>query len=77
MGCWGRNIYGLSGCNASGILKMTALGRLLAERMAGMDSSLLREADLFCRPTFIPPDPVRRLAVAAAIRKLNRQVARP
>lgn len=77
MGCWGRNIYGLSGCNASGILKMTALGRLLAERMAGMDSSLLRETDRFCRPTFIPPDPVRRLAVAAAIRKLNRQVARP
>lgn len=67
-----EKLYGVSGCNGSGILKMTMLGTLLVDSMLGIDSELLSRTHHFSRPNFIPPDPVRRMAVNLNIRKLRR-----
>ncbi len=67
-----KNVYGLSACNASGILKMTALGGLLAEDIAGMDSPLLRETKQFARPQWMPPEPIRRIAVHMQMARMKR-----
>ncbi len=67
-------LYAVSGCNASGILKMTALGHLLAELACGTHSSLLGETLVFSRPSFIPPDPIRRLAVGMQMQRFQREL---
>lgn len=70
----GKQLYAVSGCNASGILKMTALGKLLVDSMAGAASPLLEQTIRYSRPTFIPPDPIRRIAVSMSIGKIKRQI---
>lgn len=70
----GRRLYGVSGCNASGILKMTALGSLLADMACDVDSPLLQESRIHCRPSFIPPEPFRTVAVNLNLQKLKRQL---
>lgn len=67
-------IYAVSGCNASGILKMTALGHLLVDFMAGKPSALLEQTATFSRPTFMPPDPLRRIAVNINLRKFQKEL---
>ncbi|CAM5303561.1 glycine/D-amino acid oxidase-like deaminating enzyme [Aquamicrobium terrae] len=67
-----RNIYALSGCNASGILKMTALGKLLAEEIADADSPLLTDTRRFARPQWIPPEPLRSLAVSYNVARMKK-----
>ena len=74
MGRFGRNLYGVSGCNASGILKMTALGHLLADLASGKDSALLRETQQHCHPSLIPPEPIRSIAVNLNLRRLKKQL---
>lgn len=71
---YGEKLYGVSGCNASGILKMTALGTLLADAMLGVPSGLLESTRRHSHPSFIPPDPIRRMAVNLNIRKLKREL---
>lgn len=70
----GEKVYGLSGCNASGILKMTMLGKLLVDSIAGISSALLQQTQYLSRPSFIPPDPIRRIAVNLSIRKIQQQM---
>jgi glycine/D-amino acid oxidase-like deaminating enzyme len=70
----GDKLYGLSGCNASGILKMTMLGKLLVDSIAGVPSALLKQTQELSRPNFIPPDPIRRIAVDLSIRKIQHQI---
>lgn len=67
-------LYAVSGCNASGILKMTALGRMLAELATESHSPLLDETLAFSRPAFIPPDPIRRMAVSMQIQRFQREL---
>lgn len=71
----GRGLYAISGCNASGILKMTALGALLADTVAGERSALLAQTRKLSKPRFIPPDPFRRIAVQLNIHKFQRELA--
>lgn len=71
-GKMGTNIYALSACNASGILKMTALGRLLAEAIAGIDSPLLRDTERFARPSWIPPEPLRSVGVHYSLARMKK-----
>ncbi|MGB6008111.1 NAD(P)/FAD-dependent oxidoreductase [Castellaniella sp.] len=66
------NVYALSACNASGILKMSALGTLLAEAIAGIDSPLLRDTEQFSNPQWIPPEPLRSLAVHCSLARMKR-----
>ncbi|PJX25578.1 hypothetical protein CAP48_05920 [Advenella sp. S44] len=74
LGQFGRRLFGVSGCNASGILKMTALGTLLADMACGVGSSLLQETRIHCRPGYIPPEPFRTVAVNLNLQKLKRQL---
>ncbi len=74
MGRLDHNLYGVSGCNASGILKMTALGYLLADLASGKDSALLQETQRHCRPSLIPPEPIRTIAVNLNLRRLKKQL---
>ncbi|WP_322057896.1 FAD-binding oxidoreductase [Paraburkholderia sp. J63] len=67
-------LYTLSGCNASGILKMTALGELLADIVSGADSPLLAETLRFADPGFIPPEPIRRIAVHLNLKRFAREL---
>ncbi len=67
-------MHAVSGCNASGILKMSAMGKLLADSAAGVASPLLTQTRGFSRPNFIPPDPLRRIAVHLNIGKIARQM---
>ena len=69
-----EGMHVVSGCNASGILKMSAMGKLLAESAAGIASPLLTQTRGFSRPNFIPPDPLRRIAVHLNIGKIARQM---
>lgn len=66
------NIYALSACNASGILKMTALGKLMAESIAGHQSKLLKNTEQFSNPTWIPPEPLRGLAVSYSFSRMKK-----
>ena len=70
-------VHAVSGCNASGILKMSAMGKLLAESAAGVESALLGQTRAFSRPGFIPPDPLRRIAVHLSINRIARAMKRP
>src|SRR5690606_29412217 len=74
LGQFGRRLYAVSGCNASGILKMTALGSLLADMACDIDSPVLQESRIHCRPNFIPPEPLRAVAVNLNLQKLKRQL---
>ncbi|WP_315928145.1 FAD-binding oxidoreductase [Mesorhizobium sp. SP-1A] len=71
----GPGLYGVSGCNGSGIIKMSLLGKLLAEHIAGQDSTLLRGCLEWAKPSWIPPEPLRRIGVAMSMRKHIRLVA--
>ncbi len=68
------NVYALSACNASGILKMTALGKLLAEKIAGISSPLLIDTERYSKPLWIPPEPIRSLAVNYNFSKLKKKM---
>ena len=70
----GNNTVVLSGCNASGILKMTALGTRAADLLVGNESATLRETVQYCRPSYIPPEPLRKLGVEMSIRKFKREL---
>lgn len=62
-----KGIYAAVGCNGGGILKGTAYGKLLAELIMGQDSDLLRDALSLPQPTWIPPEPIRRIAIQSTI----------
>src|SRR3546814_1735134 len=71
-----KNLYAVSGCNASGILKMTALGTLMAEAVCGTESALLRDTERFSRPAWIPPEPLRGIGVAYSVARMKRAMLR-
>ncbi|MFM0625568.1 hypothetical protein [Paraburkholderia xenovorans] len=67
-------MYGVSGCNGSGIIRMSLLGRLPAEQIAGQSSPMLERCMAWATLTWIPPEPLRRIAVSMSMRKYQRQM---
>lgn len=63
-----NNVFASVGCNGVGILKGTIYGALLAEASMGGQSSLLTDALSLSQPNWLPPEPLRRMAITAAIR---------
>lgn len=60
---WGQldqGLYGFAGCNGSGIVKGTVLGKRLAEQISGQDSTAAILA-AFGTPNRIAPEPFRTL----------------
>lgn len=68
LGQLGPGLFAAAGCNGSGILKGSMNGKLLAEMASGHASAALRAARMLDGPNWLPPEPVRRLGVEAAIR---------
>lgn len=63
----GEGLYVSIGCNGAGMLKGSVFGKLLGEMATGAESPELAEALGFERPSWLPPEPIRRLAVMSAI----------
>jgi glycine/D-amino acid oxidase-like deaminating enzyme len=61
-------LYASVGCNGVGVLKGSIHGKLLAEMAAGSQSPLLSDLLSLARPTWLPPEPLRRIGVKSAIR---------
>lgn len=64
----GDSLWITAGCNGAGVALGSALGALLADLALGIDSALLRDAQALPRPGWLPPAPLLRLGVGAALR---------
>lgn len=64
----------ISGCNASGILKMTALGSLAAKDLLSNSSKLLAATKKHSKPTYIPPDPIRSAVVRFKVNQMKKEL---
>lgn len=63
-----KGLYVSVGCNGAGVLKGSVFGKLLGEMAMGLDSASLADVLSFDGPNWLPPDPVRKIAVTSAIR---------
>lgn len=61
-------VYISIGCNGAGLLKGSVFGKLLGEMACDAESPALADALGFERPTWLPPEPVRGIAVRSVIR---------
>lgn len=68
----GPNMFASVGCNGAGVLKGTIYGKLLAESILGVDSDELRMVVSLDKPTWLPPEPFRKVFVGAAINRFRR-----
>ena len=62
-----RGLYISIGCNGAGMLKGSMFGKLLGEMACGQQSPQLADALGFERPTWLPPEPLRRIAIVSTI----------
>lgn len=62
-----EGLYLSIGCNGAGMLKGSVFGKLMGEMACGEESPELAEVLGFQRPSWLPPEPLRRLAVMSAI----------
>lgn len=68
----GPNLFASVGCNGAGVLKGSIYGKLLAESILGVDSEELRMVISLDKPTWLPPEPLRKVVVGAAISRFRR-----
>lgn len=61
-------LFASLGCNGAGVLKGTTYGKLLGEMAMGAQSSGLSDALSLEGPTWLPPEPFRRIGVVSSIR---------
>ena len=62
-----NGIYISIGCNGAGMLKGSMFGKLLGEMACGHQSPQLADALGFEKPNWLPPEPIRRIAVVSTI----------
>lgn len=62
-----ENMYASVGCNGAGVLKGSVYGKLLAEMIMNQDSQELSDVLNMDAPSWLPPEPIRRMAVLTAI----------
>jgi glycine/D-amino acid oxidase-like deaminating enzyme len=62
-----KDLFASLGCNGAGVLKGSMFGKLLGEMACGQSSPELSDALGFERPTWLPPEPIRRVAIVSAI----------
>ncbi|MEW9612834.1 FAD-binding oxidoreductase [Shinella sp. S4-D37] len=60
-------MYASVGCGGAGVLKGTIQGKLLAEQASGLRSSLLSDRLELGTPTWLPPEPLRRIGATLQI----------
>lgn len=62
-----QNLFISIGCNGAGMLKGSIFGKLLGEMAVGQQSPALSDALGFTRPEWLPPEPIRKIAVTSMI----------
>ncbi|MCA0241654.1 MAG: FAD-binding oxidoreductase [Proteobacteria bacterium] len=67
LGEFSPGAFAFTGCNGSGIVKGTAYGMLLAEMASGGSSEVLELARRERQAAWIPPEPLRRIAVGVTL----------
>ncbi|MCQ9615508.1 FAD-binding oxidoreductase [Paenalcaligenes niemegkensis] len=67
------NLYTSVGCNGAGVLKGSIYGKLLAELVMGQTSPELEDVLTLDKPTWLPPEPLRGIAVLGAIELQKRR----
>jgi len=63
---WGEiapNVYSSVGCNAAGISKQSAFGRLLADQVLEVDNPLTKDMTSLGRANYLPPRPLLDVGV--------------
>lgn len=60
-------LYASVGCNGAGVLRGSIQGRLLAEMACGIDSDLLSDELKLKGPSWIPPEPIRKIGVLSVL----------
>lgn len=63
----GENVFAAAGCNGGGVLQGSIYGKLLAEMALGSQSQTLSDVLSLEQPSWMPPEPVRRLIISTAI----------
>lgn len=61
-------LFASLGCNGAGVLKGTTYGKLLGEMAMGAQSSCLSDALSLEGPSWLPPEPFRRIGVVSTIK---------
>ncbi|WP_428983464.1 NAD(P)/FAD-dependent oxidoreductase [Paraburkholderia phymatum] len=61
-------LFASLGCNGAGVLKGTTYGKLLGEMAMGAQSSQLSDALSLEGPSWLPPEPIRRIGVVSSIK---------
>lgn len=61
-------LFASLGCNGAGVLKGSTYGKLLGEMAMGSQSSYLSDALSLEGPSWLPPEPFRRIGVVSAIK---------
>lgn len=77
IGVIARRAYAIAGFTGAGIAVGTTLGRLAAERLAGVKSESLGDARRLARPRKLPPEPFLSLGIRWRVRKMNRLAGVP
>lgn len=60
-------IFATAGCNGAGVLRGSTQGRLLADLACNVDSDILSDQLKLQGPTWLPPEPIRKIGVLSAI----------
>ncbi|AJP57648.1 FAD-dependent oxidoreductase [Pandoraea vervacti] len=71
-----KGLFASLGCNGAGVLKGSMFGKLLGEMACGVASPELSDALGFERPTWLPPEPIRRVAIVSAIQYQKHRAGR-
>lgn len=71
-----KGLFASIGCNGAGVLKGSMFGKLLGEMACGQQSPELSDALGFERPTWLPPEPIRRVAIVSAIQYQKHRAGR-
>ena len=61
-------LFASLGCNGAGVLKGSTYGKLLGEMAMGAQSSTLSDALSLEGPSWLPPEPFRRIGVVSSIK---------
>lgn len=61
-------LFASLGCNGAGVLKGSTYGKLLGEMAMGAQSACLSDALSLEGPSWLPPEPFRRIGVVSSIR---------
>ncbi len=63
-----KGLFASVGCNGGGVVRGSIHGKLLAEMVCGSQSKLLTDRLELINPSWIPPEPFRRIGVASQIK---------